>query len=277
MNKLIGFVKNRYMSRAVDYVILTLTVFLLTLVWSGFLFGKWVYAIITATALTAIAVCSVYYFKTRNEKPYSYDRLALEFSVRGSKYLVNILKSILKNNVFESGDNYILLDDSIIVVCFRFSSIGLNDVGNILSLALEKERARVFVIARGVDRRAAHILETHDVRLSVVRIRAIYKFLEKNDALPELSKQRKRFSLRTLIDVILSRNNTKNYLFSGVILLAVAFLTPLKIYYLVFGSLSLVLAILTLTPLGKGSSDGKVFDKLNNEIEILHRDEIPKD
>ena len=35
-------------------------------------------------------------------------------------------------------------------------------------------------------------------------------------------------------------------------LIAVAFLTPLRIYYLVFGSISLIMALLTLTPLGKG-------------------------
>lgn len=40
-------------------------------------------------------------------------------------------------------------------------------------------------------------------------------------------------------------------------LTAVAFLTPLKIYYLVFGSISLLFALLTLTPLGKGTGNGK--------------------
>lgn len=55
----------------------------------------------------------------------------------------------------------------------------------------------------------------------------------------------------------------KNYLFSGVILVSVAFLTPLKIYYLVFGSISLLMALLTLTPLGKGHFGGdKIFDGL---------------
>ena len=39
-------------------------------------------------------------------------------------------------------------------------------------------------------------------------------------------------------------------------LIAVAFLTPLKIYYLVFGSISLLLALLTLTPLSEGKDDG---------------------
>ena len=51
--------------------------------------------------------------------------------------------------------------------------------------------------------------------------------------------------------LFLSKSNVKGLIFSGVILIATAFFTPLKIYYMVFGSISLLLALLSFTPLGK--------------------------
>ncbi len=267
------------MSRILDYIVLTIAVFLLTLVWSSLLFDKWVYPILISCALTSIAVITLWYITKAKGKPYSYDRLALELSVKGSKYLINIVKSILKNDNFENGENYLLLQDSMIVAAFRFSPLGLNDLGNILTLALEKKRKRIFVLARGIDRKAASIISTSEVRLTVVRIRAIFRFLKKNNALPDLKPQKKKFSFSMFIDGIFQRTNTKNYMFSGALLIAVAFLTPLKIYYLVFGSISLLMAILTLTPLGKGSfGSEKLFENLSaNNTHSDSNDEFTHD
>ncbi|MEG2451089.1 MAG: hypothetical protein RSB09_05070, partial [Clostridia bacterium] len=90
--------------------------------------------------------------------------------------------------------------------------------------------------------------------------------LEHHNALPNLKPKRVKFSLSAFFATLFQRSNTKNYIFSAVILLSVAYLTPLKIYYLVFGSLSLLFALLTLTPLGKGSFKlSKVFDALDKE------------
>ncbi len=82
---------------------------------------------------------------------------------------------------------------------------------------------------------------------------------------------------------MLCRSNFKSYAFSGTILILVSFITPLKIYYLIFGSISLIFALLTLTPLGNGTlMSPKVISDLenaananNNQItidELLNKD-----
>lgn len=70
-----------------------------------------------------------------------------------------------------------------------------------------------------------------------------------------------------MLQTILSRRNFKNYAFSGAVLVLVSFLTPLKIYYIVFGTILLVLALLTLT-LGNGTlSSPKAFEELETECQ----------
>ena len=73
---------------------------------------------------------------------------------------------------------------------------------------------------------------------------------------------------------MLNRRNFKNYAFSGGILILVSFITPLKIYYIVFGTLTLLMALLTLTPLGNGSiTSPKVFAQLERELEDEYKRE----
>ncbi len=251
------------MAKTIDYIALCITVFLLTFVWSTVLFSDWVAALIFSLALSLLILFTVKYVGGKHNKPYDYDRLSLEFSVKGSEYLINLIKTTLENGKFESGSNYILLDDAILIAAFRFNILGIGDMSAIYQLASEHKKKKLYVMARGIDRRAYNALLLQDVTLTVIKIKPIYRYLQKHNALPKLKRERKRFSFAALSETMFRRSNTKNYIFSGVMLIAVAFLTPLKIYYLVFGSVSLLLAILTLTPLGKGEfRSAKAFEKL---------------
>ena len=107
-----------------------------------------------------------------------------------------------------------------------------------------------------------------------MRTRALYRFLARRGALPPLEKRRFSFSLRAFLTVALSRKNLKNYLFTGTLLLSVAFLTPLKGLYLAFGCLSLVLALLTLTPLGENEGGDSGLGGLAGDDEEYTR--IPR-
>lgn len=267
------FVNDKSMTKIIDVFTLTLTIFLLSIVWTGRYLNVGL-ALLLSSTLTALTVITTIYLKKQNSKPYDKDRLALELSVRGNEYLVEILKSILKNAVFESGSNWILLENALIIVCFRFSLVGLNDVGNFYSLSLKKNRNQVFLLCRGIDRKAMHVLEMHDVKINVVKTKGIYDFLRRNSALPALEKEKKNFSLKAVAYSILSRSNTKSYLFSGIVLMTTSFITPLKIYYLIFGTIALILAILTLTPLGNGEfgTNGS-FNALIQETEKFNLSE----
>lgn len=253
------------MAKVFDLIGISLTIFVFSLAWITFLSDNFLMSIIWSTTISIAVLLTVYYVNMRKKKPYSYDRLALELSVKGSEYLVEIFNSILKNAVIESGFNYILLENVLIFACFRFSMIGLNDVGNICSLAVKKDRKNVFVLARGIDRNAVGLLNSYDIKLTVVKIKTIYKFLEKNNALPNLEKQKYRFSAKEIFSFIFAKANLKRYLFSGGMLILLSFVTPLKIYYLISGSILILLAAVTMTPLGKGSfKENKLFDLITN-------------
>ncbi|MEG2540804.1 MAG: hypothetical protein RSB59_03410 [Clostridia bacterium] len=254
------------MSRVIDYISLTFIIFLLTFVWTTLAFSSWIVALIFSVAITLISVITTKFFLSKRHKPYSYDRLSLELSVQGNEYLINLIKSAIKNKQIESSSNYILTKDCVLFAMFKFAPLSINDLSTVAQQANKLNRKSAYVMCRGVDRRAYSVLQLMDITVQPIKIKQIYKFLERHNALPNLKPKRIKFSFSAFFATLFQRSNTKNYIFSAVILLSVAYLTPLKIYYLVFGSLSLLFALLTLTPLGKGSFKlSKVFDALDKE------------
>ena len=244
------------MAKAIDLATLTVAVFLFTLVWATLLFDKWAGAIIFAAGMTAVAVFTFVYKKQRRYRPYHPDRLAAELCVRGDEYLVDLLKKASGNSALECGEDYVRLGDTMWFAAFRFVKLGPADLCARLRRAEKAGAIRAVILTRAADRRAFGVARCFPVKLSVVRTRALFRFLSKRRALPALERFPTGFSPKAFVAAALSRNNLKNYMFSGIVLISVAFLTPLKIYYLVFGSLSLAMALLTLTPLAEGKDDG---------------------
>lgn len=252
------------MARIVDVTALTVITFLLTFVWTTAVLPSWaaVFAVSAAAALMSL-VTAVYILRVK-DRPCTCDRLALECAVRPPEYLIGLLRAACTRDDVEFGKNYFLTRDAAVFAAVKLNPLGLGDMHAIAAKAAELGKTRVFVIARGVDRRAYRIVQCfEDMRVTHVKMRTVHRWLKKHDALPDLKRIKTKFSLAAFFEAAFRRANLKNYLFSGTLLVAVAFLTPLRIYYLIFGSVSLIMALLTLTPLGKGPfGEEKILDAL---------------
>lgn len=261
------------MARIIDYVSVTVILTLVTFVWSAVAFGNWIVALIFSVAFTAAAVITVWYVKSKKNKPYTYDRLAIEFAMRGNEYVINTIKNALKSDSFECGSNYILLENAVFITAYRFNLLSVNDICSACATANKLERKTVFLLAKGIDRRAYQIVQMQSVKLKIIKMKAVFNFLYRHGALPDLKPVKNKPSLKALVEIIFNRANAKSYIFSGVVLIGVAFLTPLKIYYLTLGSVSLLLALLTFTPLGNGLfSSPKVFAEFEKAMERTKND-----
>jgi len=255
------------MARTIDYISLSLVFLALTFVWAALLFKNWIGALIFSAAFTLIVVFTVSYIAKKVKRPYSYERLALEFAIRGNPYVIGLLRKAIGFNELEHGGNYLVLENCVLISAFKFSILTVNDMGGICELAQKFSGKRIYVLTKGIDRHAFFIAGLENVKLNVVKIKTVYKFLSKHNALPNLKPIKQKLSFKYIIQVIFARANFKSYAFSGIILVLVSFITPLRIYYIVLGSISLLLAILTLSPLGNGSlASPRVLEELETAV-----------
>lgn len=262
------------MAKALNYIFASVIVMLATFVWSALLFKNAIGAIIFSIAFSFAIVVSAYYFSKRNQKPYTYDRLETEFCIRGGAYVIELLKTTLKNTKIENGCNYILLENSMVIANFKFSPLGGNDIASVCRLAKIHDKNHVYLIAKAIDRKAWQVANLEDIKMEIVKTKQVFKFLAKHNALPVLKKSKQKLSISALMQAVFSRRNFKNYMFSGVVLISISFFTPLKIYYIVFGTILLAFALLSLTPIGNGTINSpKVFEELEKENEDEYRRE----
>lgn len=262
------------MSKTLDYIFASIVLSLVTFSWSTFVFHSWIGALVFSCAFTAVVIFTISYAKQKTAKPYSWERLELEFCLRGNEYVIKTLLRAIKNSDFENSRSYILLEDCVIIANFKCSPLGASDVAAACNLALKHEKQEVFLLAKGLDRKAYRIANLERIKLNLIKTKQIFRFLAKRNALPNLEKTKTKFDLKGVIETILNRRNFKNYAFSGSILILVSFITPLKIYYIVIGSLTLFAALLTLSPLGNGSfTSPKVFARLERELEDEYKRE----
>lgn len=255
------------MSKIIDYISGTFVIALLLFVFIETATNNFVVSLIISVALSAMCMFSIGYVLSRKSKPYSVDRLELELCMRENEYAINLLLSAIKNDKIENTQNYILLENSVILANFKFSSLSYGDINSALQIASKYGKSKIYIMTKGIERKAYQLANIKQIRIEIVKTKALYKFLKKHNALPDLKRQKRKLDIKQFFGIIFSRRNLKSYLFSGTILITVAFLTPLKIYYLTFGSILLVLALLSLTPLGNGSiSTPKVFEELEGYI-----------
>lgn len=256
------------MAKAVDFVSISILTFILTFVWATLAFKNAIVALLFSMTIVVLLTLTIIRFFKSSQRPYTYERLEFEFCIQGNEYVINTLKSIIKNDKIDNGSNYILLNRVIIVANYKFSQLGLADICAVCNLAIKHERRRVYVLTKGIDRRAYLVASQKNVKITAVKTKEVFKYLKKHSALPDLKPIKKKFSLKGLLQTALARHNFKAYAFSGVALILTSFITPLKIYYMVFGSISILLALLCLTPLGNGElTSPKAFDELEREIE----------
>ncbi len=265
---------NKYVARAIDIASITIITLIASFVWSVLLFADWKVALIFACDVSVCVLLLINALTKHKRTPYGEDRLALEFALKGNEFVIKTILSAIKNDKIENGCNYILLENSAIIANYKFSSLSPSDIQSVCALANKLQRTHVFVITKAIDRKAYQVASAFEIKIDVVKTKEIFKFLKKHNALPALNKVKAKPSIRVLTEIILSRQNFKHYAFSGVVLMLVSLITPFKTYYLVIGSILIVLAILCLTPIGKGTlSSPKALDILEKESQEEYKRE----
>ena len=232
------------MAKTLDYVALTIILTLLTFVFGLLAFQNAYISLAVSASLSLATVFSIKYF-SRKKYRFSPSRLATHFSIKGNDYVVDLIKST-QNCEVETSSNVILLDHCAVFSCYKFGAVSAQDVASVAKAVENSSVKTVFVLSNGVDRKAYQVADYLGLRLKPVKIGAVYRYLDRHGALPDLKKPKRKISLPVVFETVFSRSNFKAYAFSGTILLFTAFITPLRTYYLISGSICLLLALFSL-------------------------------
>ncbi|MCI7769560.1 MAG: hypothetical protein MSH44_04620 [Christensenellaceae bacterium] len=210
--------------------------FLLTLLWLQFFIRKLWVSIIAAFAITLAFFIAAKALSKKLPREKSFSK----------NDLVNAL--VLKN-AEDIKSLYLLAvpsDKNFIKCAFRFSAATPDDVAAAFRESGDRD---VTLIVNECGRQVMVYASSLPKKINIVNKNKLYKTLKTAGLLPkpvEMTKPEKKYvPPKETLSYIFSKRNVKYFLFSGIILTLMAFVTPLKLYYLIVASLSLLFALVS--------------------------------
>ncbi|MBO7186943.1 MAG: hypothetical protein J6V68_00915 [Clostridia bacterium] len=178
---------------------------------------------------------------------------ALKFSVINNFCLLNEnqqideLKKALtisENTLYTTKNSVTINDDFILKVKFGFYTLTPADISEVYKKIKSKtKKIALFCYKYSPD--AEKLAQKLGVTL--IDESKTFALFKKANYYPEIKIDfnEEKLSFKQIFNSLLVKKNAKNYLFSAIMIFLLSFLSPLKFYYVLFGSFLTILAILS--------------------------------
>ena len=128
----------------------------------------------------------------------------------------------------------------------RFGFDGVNKTDIVKAFNAVKSDQLVYVFSEKFSPEVQSFANRFDGRIMTVSAEETYKFLSENDCLPKekFSFTQKKNTTVKLLKNLFYKKHARRFALFGIIFLFTSYFTPIKLYYLIFGSLFLSFALL---------------------------------
>ncbi|MBR1925228.1 MAG: hypothetical protein IJ837_00025 [Clostridia bacterium] len=241
-------------AKVVDYIFFGLVFFVIFYGWTNFYQKNIVLSFFVAIVCSFFLLIIINFFiskKSEKEKLTQKQKevilnysTQLKFSDR--KKVLTYFKDISTNSKIKK--NYILKENCIIYPYFNTENFTLNDLTRTYG-EIEAEKINdIYILSSKFDADCYNIAkQIKNKNIQLFDAQKTYNEFIKNNALPEnvVDTKPQKLSFKELLLFMISPKRTKNYLIFGIILLFSSFFVMFKIYYLITGSILLILALLS--------------------------------
>ena len=117
------------------------------------------------------------------------------------------------------------------------------------------------MFCRDIDKKALTLLSTLTLEYRIVNIKNLHRLAEKKGLIHEDSApNRPKPKLRVLVKNTFSVKSMRYFLFSALGLSLLSLITPLKLYYLIFSGINLILGLSSFFISGKDKVKDDLFE-----------------
>ena len=198
-------------------------------------------------ALTGLIVIS--FVQKLNNSKVNYKNFELYVNVNGTDYIYDKLIEVFKNMEFEKKDGYLISPLNIMIICSaKFGNISPDEILKYSKMAKNENVEKCYLIAKELPKNAAITLFNFADNLKFIPLKIVFKLLKSQKMLSDKLniKLGKLNYSNNIFDIIFDKSNIKKFLFVAIILFAFSFIIPFKIYYIILGSINILLAIICL-------------------------------
>lgn len=234
------------MAKIIDNVILNTLLFAIFTVWATYLTQNLTYGILISAILVLLLAILT---KPNNDKKINPDGYIPKFVTMTNQQLNELIFATLTpqtSPVIKRG-NVILNSNTLLLPHLKFSKISADDIYGKARKAKFSGFKKLILLVNEYDETAFDKIKQYlPVQVEILDVRSLILSLDKANLLPSipLSTKKVKPKFTALLKTAVKRKNFKYFLLSGLSLLLLSFVTPLKLYYLTFSTISLSFAIL---------------------------------
>ncbi|HOB64076.1 MAG TPA: hypothetical protein PKH08_02850 [Clostridia bacterium] len=242
------------MKKIIDRVFISLLILIPLFFWSLYFTKSWWQSAVLAIAVTALInmiwiAVSVRIKKTRTPSRLELFRL---LSVMGVVESTNLLYNTLPANMKSDLEppTFVINGDTLVYNNIKFGATSEEDIAKLYRACKAKGLNKAIFIATQTSRSLMTFAAHLGIYVTFPDRYYIKRYLVNHNALPEAPTPVKiklpKLKPKEIAPVVFDRRKVKYYLFSGFTLLLMSMLTPLKLYYLIFSSVPIALAVISL-------------------------------
>lgn len=132
-------------------------------------------------------------------------------------------------------------NDCIYFLHFRFSPVTADEIASLFRL---KTKRRKIILCDRIEENASIL--AHNLGVEYKTAEEVYTLIKEKDALPEsyLGQESAESKRNKFIRLCFAKSNAKRFFISSLLLLATSLITPFPYYYVSFGAILLIVAVL---------------------------------
>lgn len=228
--------------------------------------------IVLAALFSMLGLLGISLFQKINKSKVNYKNFELYVSVKGTDYIYDKLIKVFENLNFVRKDNYLISESKIMIICsVKFGSVSPDEILKYSKIAQDNNVEKCYLIAKELPKNAALTLFNFAENVKFVPLKIVFKLLKAHKLLPDKLniKIGKLSYSKNIFDIIFDISNLKKFLFVAIVLFAFSFLIPFKTYYIILGSVNILLAIICIIRgrTQKYSGRYEIFERTNKNFD----------
>ncbi len=224
--------------------------------------------IVLSSLISIFGIIIISFVQKINKSRVNYKNFELYVSVHGAGYIYDKLILLFDDMKFSRKDDFLISPDQIMIVCSaKFGNVSPDEILKYSKLAKTQEAKKCYLIAKELPKNAAITIANFAENIKFIPLKVVFKLLKSQKLLPDKLgiKIGKLNYSSNVFDIIFDKSNVKKFLLVAIILYGFSFLIPFKTYYIVLGSINILLAIICLVRGRSQKYTGKyeIFEKKN--------------
>ncbi len=236
------------MVKIIDRIVLFAILFVIFTLWSTYIIGNIYLGV--CLSLIFVLIFGLLTKSNKKEKFHSSSYIpkltTLSFNEQNDLFI-----KIISPELHPRKSNYGLIkigEDGLFLPCLRFQQLSADEIYRKVVFANRNGYKKLYLLTNDYDTVAFEkIKQFLPISVLVIKTDEAVNALKQENALPSLPINKKnKPKLKAILNSSFKRKNAKYFLLSGISLGFFAFFTPMKLYYLIFCTLSLSAGALCL-------------------------------